>query len=285
MSTTIHIILLIFVILTFIALIIIMYNFTKTLQKNVLSIGGVKKNQKELLKKMELTKRLEEIEQDSHKLAREKSNFEIYKKDSESHIVKEKSYIENELQKIAKFQIDFEEFQKQKSEFERQKVKFEQDFIKFSEEFNNRELKIESEKEKLNEKKRKIEEDFLKTSEEIMREEARLESERYRLNREREVLEKNTENLMRLKRYLEDLQEKARVKEQQKKSEIVKTPYEVLGVDKMAMKSEIKLAYRHLLSQYHPDKVNHLGDEIKVLAEKKTNEIIDAYNTIMKAFS
>jgi endogenous inhibitor of DNA gyrase (YacG/DUF329 family) len=44
--------------------------------------------------------------------------------------------------------------------------------------------------------------------------------------------------------------------------------------------NNIKSKYRELLSQYHPDKVSNLGNEIKDLAERKTKEIIDSYERL-----
>ncbi len=60
-----------------------------------------------------------------------------------------------------------------------------------------------------------------------------------------------------------------------------KDPYEILGVTRDATKEEIKSAYRSLASKYHPDKVSHLGDEFKELAEKRFKEIKDAYERLM----
>ncbi len=58
-------------------------------------------------------------------------------------------------------------------------------------------------------------------------------------------------------------------------------PYEILGVDKGASKEEIKNAYRQLAGKYHPDKVNHLGDEFRELAEARFKEIQGAYQKLM----
>lgn len=58
-------------------------------------------------------------------------------------------------------------------------------------------------------------------------------------------------------------------------------PHEVLGVPRGASVDEIKRAYRKLAAKYHPDKVDHLGDEFKVLAEKRFKEIQDAYQELM----
>lgn len=54
-------------------------------------------------------------------------------------------------------------------------------------------------------------------------------------------------------------------------------PYEILGVNRGASIDEIKGAYRKLAGKYHPDKVEHLGDEFRVLADKKFKEIQEAY--------
>lgn len=57
-------------------------------------------------------------------------------------------------------------------------------------------------------------------------------------------------------------------------------PYDILGVSRHASASEIKNAYRKLANKYHPDKVNHLGEEFKELAEKKFKDIQEAYQKI-----
>ena len=42
----------------------------------------------------------------------------------------------------------------------------------------------------------------------------------------------------------------------------------------------LKHAYRLLAGKYHPDKVAHLGDEFKALAEKRFKEIQKAYQEL-----
>ena len=60
------------------------------------------------------------------------------------------------------------------------------------------------------------------------------------------------------------------------------TPYDILGITPHATPSEIKSAYRNASKKYHPDKVIHLGDEFKVLAEEKMQKINDAYAQLSK---
>ncbi len=59
-----------------------------------------------------------------------------------------------------------------------------------------------------------------------------------------------------------------------------KDPYSVLGLQKGASSKEIKEAYLRLAHQYHPDKVLHLGEEFKNLAEVRFKEIQGAYQEL-----
>ena len=54
--------------------------------------------------------------------------------------------------------------------------------------------------------------------------------------------------------------------------------YEVLKVAPSASADEIKAAYRKQMEQYHPDRVAHLGEELRNLAEDRTKEINAAYD-------
>lgn len=44
----------------------------------------------------------------------------------------------------------------------------------------------------------------------------------------------------------------------------------------------IKHKYHDLILKYHPDRVEHLGDEFKIIAEKKSKELNEAYEHFMK---
>ncbi|GLQ48993.1 DnaJ family molecular chaperone [Dyella flava] len=56
----------------------------------------------------------------------------------------------------------------------------------------------------------------------------------------------------------------------------------VLGVAEDADKADIERAYRIKISQYHPDKVAQMGDDIRQLAETRCKEINAAYEMALK---
>ena len=58
--------------------------------------------------------------------------------------------------------------------------------------------------------------------------------------------------------------------------------YDVLGVNKSASQEELKSAYRKLAVKYHPDKVGHLGEELRLIAEEKFKAVNEAYQNIKK---
>jgi DnaJ like chaperone protein len=65
----------------------------------------------------------------------------------------------------------------------------------------------------------------------------------------------------------------------------LKQAYAVLDINESASKSEIKKAYRRLLSQHHPDKLvaKGLPEEMMKVATDRTHEIRKAYEVIKKA--
>jgi hypothetical protein len=52
----------------------------------------------------------------------------------------------------------------------------------------------------------------------------------------------------------------------------------VLGLEKQETLEDIKKRYRELVTQYHPDKVNHLGTKLKRVAEEEMKRINEAYH-------
>jgi DnaJ like chaperone protein len=59
--------------------------------------------------------------------------------------------------------------------------------------------------------------------------------------------------------------------------------YDILQVSASASSVEIREAYKHLISKYHPDKVDSLGQELKDLAGQKSQQITAAYQEGMRA--
>ena len=58
--------------------------------------------------------------------------------------------------------------------------------------------------------------------------------------------------------------------------------YSILGLSESCSLDEAKKAYRDASKQYHPDRVSHLGEEFRKLAEEKMQKINEAYSTIKK---
>jgi DnaJ like chaperone protein len=55
----------------------------------------------------------------------------------------------------------------------------------------------------------------------------------------------------------------------------------VLNVDRDASPEEIKNSYKKLANKYHPDKVLHLGEEFKKMAEERFKEIQETYRELI----
>jgi hypothetical protein len=61
----------------------------------------------------------------------------------------------------------------------------------------------------------------------------------------------------------------------------VKTYYLLLGVDQGADPEEVKRAFRREIARYHPDKVQHLGQEFQEIAATRAAELTEAYRILM----
>lgn len=58
--------------------------------------------------------------------------------------------------------------------------------------------------------------------------------------------------------------------------------YKILGLKSSDTDNEVKKTYRKMAAKYHPDKVAHLGEDLKNLAEEKFKALNDAYQNIKK---
>ncbi len=61
---------------------------------------------------------------------------------------------------------------------------------------------------------------------------------------------------------------------------MAKTYYELLDVPPTASSDEIKRAFRREIAKYHPDKVQHLGEEFQEIAATKAAELTRAYKAL-----
>lgn len=62
----------------------------------------------------------------------------------------------------------------------------------------------------------------------------------------------------------------------------IEAAYRILGIDPNTTNEEVKKSYRRMANKYHPDKVAHLGEELRQLAEEKFKKVNEAYHTIKK---
>ena len=62
----------------------------------------------------------------------------------------------------------------------------------------------------------------------------------------------------------------------------INNAYDILEITPEATNEEVKKAYRRLAVEYHPDKVSHLGEDIRKSATEKFQKLVAAYEQIKK---
>ena len=63
----------------------------------------------------------------------------------------------------------------------------------------------------------------------------------------------------------------------------MKTHYDLLAIERTASSEEVKRAFRREIARYHPDKVQHLGQEFQEIAAARAAELTEAYRILMDA--
>jgi len=61
----------------------------------------------------------------------------------------------------------------------------------------------------------------------------------------------------------------------------LKNYYELLAIDAAASVDDVKKAFRREIAKYHPDKVQHLGQEFQAMASALAADLTEAYRVLM----
>lgn len=63
----------------------------------------------------------------------------------------------------------------------------------------------------------------------------------------------------------------------------LESAYKILEIDKNATDDQVKKAYRKMAVKYHPDKLQHLGEDVIKAGQAKFLKVQEAYDSICKA--
>lgn len=63
------------------------------------------------------------------------------------------------------------------------------------------------------------------------------------------------------------------------------SPFAIFELDESCTRRELDLAFKRLISQYHPDKLTNLGPELQELGHKKSQEIRSSYDKCLEKIS
>ena len=86
-------------------------------------------------------------------------------------------------------------------------------------------------------------------------------------------------------RVMKDRQQRAEERSAPKTEESApkaRTPHEIFNLKPGASRAEIDARFRELAKDYHPDRVAHLGEELRTVAHEKMIEIQKAYDQLSK---
>jgi DnaJ like chaperone protein len=91
-----------------------------------------------------------------------------------------------------------------------------------------------------------------------------------------------------LRRIIEELKNGGKEKKKQEsarpENQAINTAmaFEILGISPDSDVAAIKSAYKKRMNEYHPDRVENLGEELKNLAKQKSQQINEAYNYLKR---
>jgi hypothetical protein len=112
----------------------------------------------------------------------------------------------------------------------------------------------------------------------------RAEDERLRQEREKQEAEESSRRQEEARQRAEQERQRAEQSTEQPVAKDERHYAQVLGLRGRVTAEDVRSHYRKLAAGYHPDKVNHLGEKLKVVAEHEMKEINEAYEFFRKKY-